>query len=142
MPSHCFQTLSKFPGENMIEFEVTFNENPTSRLRNLQEATSTASDINLCDKSWIRDANLRSAGFVKHSGNTDGIVGIALNGVPIYSGTSELGFDAFFPKSYSGRFSTPKRVETDLCLGSAEYGGYYKYYGFSPCIFETEQASV
>ena len=104
----------------------------------MQQATSTTSDINLCDKSWIRDANLiRSVGFVKHSGNTDGIVGIALNGVPIYSGTSELGFDAFFPKSY-GKFVNPKRIETDLCLGSAEYGNFYKYYGFSPCIFETE----
>ena len=101
----------------------------------------TISDINLCDKSWIRDANLfRSVGFIKHSGNTDGIVGIALNGVPIYSGTSELGYDAFYPKSY-GKFVNPKRVETDLCLGSTEYSDFYKYYGFSPCIFETEQAS-
>lgn len=28
------------------------------------------------------------------------IVGIALNGVPILSGTSELGFDAYYPKTY------------------------------------------
>jgi hypothetical protein len=27
----------------------------------------------------------------------DHVVGIALNGVPIFSGTSELGFDAYAP---------------------------------------------
>ena len=110
MPNHCIQTLNKFPSENNIDFEVIFNENPARRLRNLQESTATVSDINLCDKSWIRDANLiRSAGFVRHTGNTDGIIGIALNGVPIYAGTSELGYDAFFPKSY-GKFTNPRRV--------------------------------
>ena len=132
--------MSKFPGENNVDFEVTFNEDPAHRLRNLQATSSRTADIELCDKSWTRDANLiRTVGFVKHSGNTDGIVGIALNGVPIYAGTSELSYDAFFPKSY-GKFTNPKRIETDICLGSAEYGGYYKYYGFSPCIFETEAA--
>lgn len=28
------------------------------------------------------------------------VVGVALNGVPILAGTSELGFDAFSPKTY------------------------------------------
>lgn len=100
------------------------------------------SDIDKCDKSWVRDANLiRTVGYVKFSGNTDGIVGISLNGVPIYSGTSELGFDAFYPKSY-GRFVNPRKVDTDLCLGSAELSSYYKYYSFSPCIFDSASSRI
>ena len=100
------------------------------------------SDIDNCDKSWTRDANLiKTAGFFKLSGSTDGIVGIALNGVPIYAGTSELGFDAFFPRAF-GRYVNPRRAETDLCLGSAEHSSFYKYYSFSPCIYDSTAAHI
>ena len=64
-------------------------------------------DTTLCSTSWTRDGNLKSYNYVKHSGQTDGIVGITLNGVPIYTGTSELGYDAFYPQAY-GKYKSTK----------------------------------
>ena len=46
------------------------------------------------------------------SGDIEGIVGIAVNGVPIFSGVSEFGVDAFFPTSYNGR-KTPLPIDFD-----------------------------
>ncbi len=62
----------------------------------------------------------------------DHVVGIALNGVPIFSGTSELGFDAYAPQSYKGL--SPKSIPADLCLGNNDYTTFYHYYSNSPCI--------
>ena len=93
-------------------------------------------DATLCSTAWTRDGNLKHYNYVRHSGETDGIVGITFNGVPIHIGTSELGYDAFFPNSYGGR-KTPKKAKVDICLGSSDHSSYYKYYSFSPCILET-----
>jgi len=62
-------------------------------------------------------------------------VGIALNGVFLFSGTSEYGYDAFFPKAY-GNMNSPQAVSVDICLGTAWTYNTYRYYSFSPCIFE------
>ena len=66
-------------------------------------------------------------------GDVEGIVGIAINGVPIHSGTSELMYDFFAPK---GSGAGAVRVEVDSCLGSSEYKTFYHYYSFSPCMFQ------
>lgn len=47
----------------------------------------------------------------------DGVVGIALNGVFLFSGTSYLGYDALFPSHY-GTFKSPERLVFDACLGT------------------------
>jgi hypothetical protein len=38
--------------------------------------------------------------------NSDSVVGVALNGVFLFAGTSEYGYDAFFPKAY-GNMKNP-----------------------------------
>ncbi|CDW77193.1 UNKNOWN [Stylonychia lemnae] len=63
------------------------------------------------------------------------VVGVALNGVFIFSGNSIYGYDAFFPKQY-GTNSFPKKIETDQCLGTTSESNTYRYHMFSPCIFE------
>ena len=137
MPDHCFESNTRFPAENLIDFEVEFNI--YSNLLSFNEQDSqTLADISLCGKAWTKDTQLmRKHKFIKHSGTTDNIVGITLNGLPIYSGTSEFGYDAYFPKSY-GKNTNPRAVDVDACLGSTEHSGFYKYYSFSPCIFETK----
>lgn len=49
--------------------------------------------------------------------NSDMIVGVALNGVFFFSGTSNLGYDAFYPKAY-GTNVHPRAMEFDTCLGN------------------------
>jgi len=46
------------------------------------------------------------------------VVGIALNGVPLFSGTSEFGFDVFFPKKYNSK--SPISIPVDICLGNSD----------------------
>lgn len=62
------------------------------------------------------------------------VVGIALNGVPIFAGVSELGFDALYPKTYKGSAATP--IKVDYCMGNNDYTSFYHYYSMSPCIFD------
>jgi hypothetical protein len=64
------------------------------------------------------------------------MVGIALNGVFLKPGTSEIGYDAFFPKSFSGNAVPLAEIDPDLCLGSSTYSTAYHYYMFSPCILD------
>jgi len=59
---------------------------------------------------------------------------MALNGVFFFGGTSEFGYDAFFPKAY-GNMKNPQAVPVDICLGTAMTYNTYRYYSFSPCIF-------
>ncbi len=51
--------------------------------------------------------------------NSDEIVGIALNGVFLFAATTELKYDAFFPKS-SDPNVTPVGYTFDVCLGTFE----------------------
>lgn len=95
-----------------------------------------------CDGSWINDNNLVDTHLYDEiSGDLTGIVGIAVNGVPIHHGTSAHLYDAFFPQTY-GQNINPSAVSVDACLGIAENAvdvnnDYYYYFGFSPCMFET-----
>ena len=50
--------------------------------------------------------------------SSDDIVGIAMNGVFIFTGTSELGYDAFFPNAYGSNTDPLKIAPLDTCLGS------------------------
>lgn len=79
--------------------------------------------------------------FKLNSGITKTVVGIALNGVPIVSGTSELGFDALYPKAY-GENTQPRGIDLDLCLGTADYSRFYHYYSFSPCIMPSKIKAI
>lgn len=75
--------------------------------------------------------------------NTDPIVGIALNGVFFFSGTSEYGFDAFFPKSYGNLVaSSNMKIDVDICLGNADTYSTYRYHMYSPCVYDISIKSV
>jgi hypothetical protein len=73
--------------------------------------------------------------------NSNQIVGVALNGVFLFSATSSYGYDAFFPKAY-GINQSPQSVKVDICLGSAETFNTYRYRMFSPCFYDTSLKTV
>lgn len=73
--------------------------------------------------------------------NFDSFVGISLNGIWLHTGLSELGYDPFFPTAY-GTKTSPKAIETDVCLGTSLYSTAYSYYMFSPCIYDAPPRSV
>ncbi|CDW88260.1 UNKNOWN [Stylonychia lemnae] len=62
------------------------------------------------------------------------IVGVARNGVFIFAGSGDQGFDAFFPQTY-GINVTPVKADYDVCLGSQNTFSTYRYVMFSPCMF-------
>lgn len=134
LPDHCMQSKNKFPEENHIRFAVEFNI-PVDRLTTtLNINRQTDADFYYCSNAWTNDGNLRKKNsFIKKSGNTDGIVGIALNGVPIYTGVAENQYDPFYPKAYGGLLN-PEPLDIDACLGNADLSSFYKYYSMSPCI--------
>jgi hypothetical protein len=70
------------------------------------------------------------------------VVGVALNGVAIYSGNSEYDYDAYFPKAWGGKQTDIVKIQPDLCLGSSMYSEAYHYYMFSPCIYENDVKSL
>jgi hypothetical protein len=63
-----------------------------------------------------------------------------LNGVSIFSGVSELGMDAYAPKSYNG--ASKKAIAPDFCMGDTEYTSFYHYYTMSPCLFDGSLKSL
>ena len=62
----------------------------------------TDADFYYCSNAWTNDGNLKKYSYSKISGNTDGIVGITINGIPLYTGVAENSYDPFFPKAYGG----------------------------------------
>lgn len=67
--------------------------------------------------------------------NTNKVVGIALNGVFIFTAISDYGLDPFFPKAF-GTKQNVQKVPIDQCLGSTETDSTYRYYMYSPCMFD------
>ena len=123
----------------------------------------TSLDISLCDKSWAKKSTIDdSVEYLEaittmpfpmgnmiewdlkaspqpylQLTNSDSVVGIALNGVLFFAATSEYGYDAYFPQAFGNR-RNPRAVEVDICLGSSLTFRTYRYYMFSPCIFNEE----
>lgn len=64
-------------------------------------------------------------------GNFNGIVGVALTGVPIFAGLSESSRDPWYPAS-----SQPNiKGSVDECLGDANsINKFYHYLSYSPCL--------
>ncbi len=73
--------------------------------------------------------------------NSDQIVGIAINGVLLFAGTSQLGYDAFYPKSW-GQKRNPLSLTFDVCLGTSDTFNTYRYHMFSPCIYTNALKTV
>lgn len=66
--------------------------------------------------------------------SSDDVVGVALNGVLMFSGTTHTGYDVFFPKSY-GTKNEPVGYEFDVCLGTQVTLRTYRYHSYSPCVY-------
>lgn len=58
-----------------------------------------------------------------------------MNGVFIFTSVSSFGLDPFFPKAYSTNTDV-QFVNVDQCLGSVDSDNTYRYYMYSPCVFE------
>ncbi|CDW89971.1 UNKNOWN [Stylonychia lemnae] len=70
--------------------------------------------------------------------SSDQVVGMAINGVLIFSANSINGYDALFPSQLINPItSQSNRITPDFCLGTAESYKTYRYYMFSPCIYDS-----
>ena len=58
-----------------------------------------------------------------------------------FAATSDYGYDAFFPQAYGNR-KNPRAVDVDICLGTSFTYRTYRYYMFSPCLFDEDLAST
>lgn len=64
----------------------------------------------------------------------DEVIGIAINGVPIYPGRNKELYDYMSPKAY-GSNNSPQKSNIDVCLGEID-GNLYHYRGYAPCMFD------
>src|SRR5450830_1333808 len=88
------------------------------------------------DTPWsysVQCGSLQQQPYIGSLTNSDNVVGVALNGVFLFAGLSEKGYDAFYPKSY-GKKTDPAGVSVDICLGASQSYNTYRYYMFSPCL--------
>ncbi|CDW77885.1 UNKNOWN [Stylonychia lemnae] len=90
----------------------------------------------LCDTTQTNQQYVQqvSPSYTEYSGNYMDIVGIAINGVHIHTGNSEYGFDIFFLQKYGDNIYSGSSIDLDTCLGSAQFQGFYNYYGLPLCI--------
>ncbi|CDW86032.1 UNKNOWN [Stylonychia lemnae] len=84
--------------------------------------------------SWSSPKTVASLNLIRLY-DSDQVVGVALNGVFIFTGTSEYGYDMYFPKNYNNP-TMPDRIPTDACLGSQQTNNVYRYHMYSPCIYD------
>lgn len=90
--------------------------------------TKTALNTQLC--TYNKPVSLSPRGIVKNGGSFNGIVGVAITGVPIFAGLSESSKDPFYPTSGSSMKTT-----VDECFGDANpTSKFYHYLVNSPCI--------
>ena len=69
------------------------------------------------------------------------LTGVALDGVPLYSGSSfQYDSDAYYPTNW-GLIFQPEPEILDSCLGSTEKDGTYKYRVISPCVYKPNNAT-
>jgi len=137
MPDHCFRADFYNLQENLIDFEVRYDgSNGLQTIREVNIQFQDDFNALACNYKWAVDSGVPSPyALTRFSGSLDSVVGVAFNGVPFFSGTSELGFDAFKPLSYNANRGVA--VNPDICLGDNDYSNWYHYYTWSPCILTT-----
>lgn len=101
----------------------------------------------LCNPQWATPSTMHPSIGAQYQETRAGIplpnlnqvVGIAFNGVLIYSSTSDLLMDVFNAKAWANN-TKPILVNVDLCLGSSfsQVLPFYHYSSFSPCIFTNQ----
>lgn len=58
------------------------------------------------DTPWsyaVQGGSLQQQPYIGALSNSDNVVGVALNGVFLFAGLNENGYDAFYPKSYGNK---------------------------------------
>ncbi len=114
MPNHCYTANAFAPEPTTIDFTVDFNpkawelkddEVPNDpKLINNRFQTQTDIDLALCDSEVPESLIPVDNDFVNNVDVTnDRVVGVAITGASIFSGTSELQYDAFYPKAYGDK---------------------------------------
>lgn len=99
----------------------------------------------VCDWSQVGEQNMQSYVQYTTPANSKSLFlasTISLDGVLMYSGTSQTtGVDPFFPTNYSKGTSTSVD-SVDSCLGRTDYDGTYYYRTASPCLSKSMQPVV
>lgn len=67
----------------------------------------------------------------------DGIVGWALNGLPIFYGMSADRVDPYYPKAWSGSSKTTAEI-VDACIGHPQGDNLYHYHMLPPCLVNAD----
>lgn len=145
MPNHCYSSETA-PSPQAIDYEVIWNWQ-VSRSTTLVTVAkdTTLYDTLTCDAAaYTNDHPVllaeEKADFapLSESYNMDEAVGIALNGVLFYPGSTPEKYDPIYPKGKSSK-DKPKRVTLDACLGTTDgtETGVYHYHTMSPCILNS-----
>ena len=66
------------------------------------------------------------------------MVGIAINGVPIFGGNSPNNMDYFYPLQWDGGLTTTIDTKLDACLGAIDKDQMYHYSFLTPCLISTD----
>ncbi len=151
MPNHCYTAVAFAPEATIIDFTVDFNpqawESKVDQVPNDPKVinnrfqTQTDIDLALCDSTISENSISVDNDFVNNAASTnDRVVGVAITGASIFTGTSELQYDALYPKAY-GDLREPEAMKLDICLGSSEIDRTYHYYTYSPCIHDSALAA-
>ena len=67
------------------------------------------------------------------------MVGIAINGVPIFNGNSPQNMDYFYPKKWEGSDNDAYDARLDACLGAIGPDNMYHYWFLPPCLFDASK---
>ena len=65
--------------------------------------------------------------------NVEGVAAFALNGVPVFTGSSAEKTDPYYPQNWAGS-STGKAETVDACIGHPQGAGLYHYHMLPPCL--------
>ena len=145
LPQKCFYSPDIDLKEQNISFTVSWmpSANTNTCSFDAQNRQDWFTDM-VCDWAKVSDLSV-TAGVFKPAVQTKNMTlasTIALDGVPIYSGTSmTLGVDPYYPTKYKAD-SIPNVEKVDSCLGRTDSDGTYYYRTGSPCLQATYSPAV
>lgn len=94
-------------------------------------------DYTSSDDAFIpKKTNLMNLG--SRSDTISSMVGIAINGVPIFNGNSPQNMDYFYPKEWEGSNNQLVSAKLDGCLGAIESDNMYHYWFLPPCLIDSD----
>ena len=101
-------------------------------------------DLNhlVCDFDQSDESRIpKDSGYVNlgdYSPSITNMVGVAINGVPMFNGNGPSNTDFFYPQSWEGSISSNAvNVGLDACLGYIDDDNIYHYWFLPPCVFDT-----